>query len=171
MKNANNNICNLFDYDEYPQPSKKKREYIKGGRGGKIKGFNFYLKNERLTKKQRQTLISQCQNYERPIEINPCNCCPEELFYGFELDPSWNDIELMGIWNEMYDSCGNYFPQFKDQWEREQTRGFNKHFKENKCRDKDKSNIKDENTSKIQEFLKSKRKSHQQNDDNYVDLG
>lgn len=31
--------------------------------------------------------------------------------------------------------------------------------------------IKDENTSKIQEFLKSKRKSHQQNDDNYVDLG
>ncbi len=127
---------------------KKKREYIKGGRGGKIKGFNFYLRNERITKKQRKTLLIESENFESPLDIkfhkpNP-HSPPHPFYHGFDLDPSLSDEELMEEWNEIYDRYGYCYPQFKDQWEREQTRGFNKHFKENKCRDKDKSNIKGE---------------------------
>ena len=159
MKQTNNCINNFLDFDEYSQPS---------GRGGKIKGFNWYLKDERLSKRQRQTLIRVSEIYDGALidffgrDIGTS---------GFDLDSQLANEEFIEYWNETYDRYGYLFPQFKDQWERERTRGFNKHFKENKCKDVDKSNIKDENTSKIQEFLKSKRKSHQQNDDNYVDLG
>jgi hypothetical protein len=35
------------------------------------------------------------------------------------LDSSQTDLELMEIWNELYDKYGNQMEKFKKQWERE----------------------------------------------------
>ena len=167
MKNANK-ICTLFDYDEYSQSSKKKREYVKGGRGGKIKGFKWYLKDEHLSKRQRQTLIRVSEIYDGTlIDFSGRDIGTS----GFDLDSQLANEEFIEYWNETYDRYGYLFPQFKDQWERENIRGYNKYIKENKCKVRDESSITDEDRTNFEEYLKSRRTTYQQNDDNYVDLG
>ena len=38
---------------------------------------------------------------------------------GSELDPSLTDIELLNQWNEFFDAHGMRYPEFKDQWFKE----------------------------------------------------
>ena len=120
-------------------------------------------------------MLIESENFESPLDIkfhkpNP-HSPPHPFYHGFALDPSLCDEELMEEWNEMYDMYGYCFPQVRDQWEREHIREYNKRIKGNQCKVGDESCIKDEDRTKLEEFIKSRRMSHRHNDDNHVDLG
>ena len=72
---------------------------------------------------------------------------------GYELDPSLTDMELLGLWNEFFDAYGMRYPQFEDQW-----------FKENPIPDDFKEqandNSDDYSSNKIElpDFLKKKKR-------------
>jgi hypothetical protein len=44
------------------------------------------------------------------------------------LDPSQTDLELMEIWNELYDKYGNRMEKFKKHWERENLKSIGKEY-------------------------------------------
>ena len=86
---------------------KSKRKYVKGGKNGKIKGFNFYIQpTGKLIKREREELLIKSEEYMTST-------------IGTELDPSLSDIELMEEWNEFFDEYGMRFPEFKDNWIKE----------------------------------------------------
>lgn len=85
-------------------PLKDSRRYVRGGRNGKVKGFDFYP-NEKgeLTPKERKTLLQKSKNWMFPDE----------------LDGSLTDIEIVDSWNEFYESNGHSITEFREKWERE----------------------------------------------------
>ena len=100
-----------------------KKNYTKGGKYGKVKGFDFYVQpNEKLKPFQRRELLTKSEDFISRI-IN------EETMNGIKLDSidkniqhldsNNKDSELIEIWNNFYDKYGCRLPQFKDKWERE----------------------------------------------------
>ena len=86
---------------------KKKRRYTKGGLGGKVKGLNYYIQsNGKLKKRERKDLLEKAEVFMLPVT-------------GYELDPSLTDIELLNQWNEFFDVHGMRYPEFEDQWFKE----------------------------------------------------
>lgn len=119
---------------------KKKRKYTKGGVGGKVKGLNYYIQsNGKLKQRERKDLLEKSEVYMLPIT-------------GSELDPSLTDIELLNQWNEFFDGNGMRYPEFEDQW-----------FKENPIPDDFKGEDKDgdddffSNKLELPDILKKKR--------------
>ena len=86
---------------------KKKRRYTKGGLGGKVKGLNYYIQsNGKLKRRERKDLLEKAEVYMLPVT-------------GTELDHSLTDIELLNQWNEFFDGNGMRYPEFEDQWFKE----------------------------------------------------
>lgn len=86
---------------------KVKRGYVKGGKNGKVKGFNYYIQpTGKLIKREREELLKKSEEYMT-------------ITVGKELDSSLSDIELVDEWNEFFDKHGMRFPEFEDSWFRE----------------------------------------------------
>ena len=92
-------------------------KYIKGGRRGKVKGYDFYIReNETLQPKHRKILLEESQLWMMNI---PTLRIHSPLKGDGELDSTHTDIEIMDSWNEFYDQWGYTIPKFKKKWERE----------------------------------------------------
>ena len=89
----------------------------------KFYGFNFYIQcNEKLSKIDRETLLTNSKNYLGLI-YNSSSLTTEEKqrrSLVSELDSSLTDIELMDLWNPIYEEFGYMIPEFKDKWESKQ---------------------------------------------------
>ena len=89
----------------------------------KFYGFNFYIQcNEKLSKRDRETLLTNSKNYLGLI-YNSSSLTTEEKqrrSLVSELDSSLTDIELMDMWNPIYEEFGYMIPEFKDKWESKQ---------------------------------------------------
>ena len=89
----------------------------------KFYGFNFYIQcNEKLSKIDRETLLTNSKNYLGLI-YNSSSLTTEEKqrrSLVSELDSSLTDIELMDMWNPIYEEFGYMIPEFKDKWESKQ---------------------------------------------------
>jgi len=97
-----------------------KRGYIVGGRGGKVKGFNFYFYEDKLKPYQRRILLSKSEKHidsiTTSIDISTEGLMKSNIEY---LDSSLTDSELMDTWNRLYDEYGYLMSDFRDKWERE----------------------------------------------------
>ena len=90
-----------------PLRKEKKRRYTKGGVGGKVKGLNYYIQsNGKLKRRERKDLLEKAEVFMLPVT-------------GTELDSSLTDIELMNEWNVFFDAHGMRYPEFEDQWFKE----------------------------------------------------
>lgn len=89
----------------------------------KFYGFNFYIQcNEKLSKRDRETLLTNSKNYLGLI-YNSSSLSTEEKqrrSLVSELDSSLTDLELLEIWNPIYEEFGYLIPEFKDKWESKQ---------------------------------------------------
>lgn len=115
---------------EKPQPrTKPKRKYVKGGRNGKVKGLNLYLKdNDKLSKKDRETLFRKSEDYMNEIierysvsSLNDTNHMSIDY-----LDPRSSDVENVELWNNFYDQYGMMFPEFLEKEEKTFLKEYNK---------------------------------------------
>jgi hypothetical protein len=105
-----------------------KRKYIRGGKYGKIEGFDFYFTSkEKLFPFQRRILIKkgneiiekciddiQNSTHQNMDEIIKTTCLTE-------LDSNLSDEELKDIWNPIYNEFGYLMDQFFDKWFREKS--------------------------------------------------
>jgi len=86
----------------------------------KFYGFNFYIQcNERLSKIHRNQLLTESKSYLGLI-YNSCSLSIEDKQRRglvSELDSSLTDIELLDMWNPIYEEFGYMIPEFKDKWE------------------------------------------------------
>lgn len=141
---------------------KSKRKYVKGGRYGKVKGFNFYIqKNDRLTKKDRRELIRKSEDYfQTVIHQYGKRKIPSDL--PSELDPTFTDLEMMEIWNDFYDNYGSRFPEFRKQIERESLREFS---------DKEKPSSTPPNLTEVTDQVKQFKNRFRNKRSNQVNLG
>jgi hypothetical protein len=92
----------------------------------KFLGFDFYIQcNEKLSQKNRETLLSKSENYLSSIYHSLPNSLDEKINKGIsnELDRSLNDYELLNIWNPLYEKYGYLIPEFKEKWERSFLKG------------------------------------------------
>lgn len=109
-----------------------KRKYLRKRNDGtpsrrKFLGFNFYLQcNEKLSRKNRETLISKSENYLSSIYHSLPLSIDEKIKKGIsnELDFSLTDLELLDEWNSMYERYGYLIPDFKDMWEKKYSKDF-----------------------------------------------
>lgn len=115
---------------EKPQPrTKPKRKYVKGGRNGKVKGLNLYLKdNDKLSKKDRETLFRKSEDYMNEIierySVLPIN---DSIRMSIDyLDPSSSDVENVELWNNFYDQYYHHIPEFFEEEEKKLIREYNK---------------------------------------------
>ena len=94
-----------------------------GGRNGKIKGFNFYFQNDdRLKPFQRRKLLKESEDMISKLideEVDRMGSIENINTNISFLDPSHSDMELMEIWNQLYQDWGYRFDRFKDKWENE----------------------------------------------------
>ncbi|MHA8088833.1 hypothetical protein U8593_00870 [Aquirufa antheringensis] len=89
----------------------------------KFYGFNFYIQcNEKLSKRDKTTLLTNSKNYLGLIYNSSSLSTEEKQRRGLvsELDGSLTDIELLEIWNPIYEEFGYMIPEFKDKWESKQ---------------------------------------------------
>jgi transcriptional regulator with XRE-family HTH domain len=92
-------------------------KYLKGGRNGKVKGFDFYLtKNGTLQPKHRRILLEESRGW---MMNTPTDRYNKSSLENGELDSSYSDLELVEMWNEFYDRRGYLIPEFREKWERE----------------------------------------------------
>ena len=133
-RSTNESMCDriLFDKkvvkyigDNTPLPLKVKpikNINTKGGKFGKVKGFDYYLRSDNLFPKQRKTLLSKSEDYIGQIiqEQSDLRGGMDKIDKDLEcLDSSSNDLELVEIWNNFFDQHGFRFPEFEDKWMRE----------------------------------------------------
>jgi hypothetical protein len=134
-RSTNESMCDriLFDKkvikyigDNIPLPLKIKpiqNINTKGGKFGKVKGFDIYLRGEKLFPKQRKTLLVQSENYIGVIvdeQINFRGGIEKiDLNNLTHLDSSLTDLEIIEQWNNFFDQYGYRFPEFEDKWMRE----------------------------------------------------
>ncbi|MFP8489501.1 helix-turn-helix domain-containing protein [Gracilimonas sp. Q87] len=86
---------------------KSKRKYMKGSKRGKVKGLNFYIQsNGKLKKREREQLLKVSEDYMSLTVVKV-------------LDSSLSDIELIDEWNQFFDQHGMRFPEFEEQWFKE----------------------------------------------------
>ena len=87
--------------------------YKKSGKWGKLKGFEYYLRSEnKIRPNQREDFLIKSEGYIGIInEISTTQ-------YPY-MDSSMSDIELMEIWNDIYDQWGWAIDEFRDRWVKE----------------------------------------------------
>jgi hypothetical protein len=86
----------------------------------KFNGFNFYIQcNEKLSKTHRNQLLNESKSYLGLIYQISSLSTEEKQRRGLvsELDSSLTDLELLEIWNPIYEEFGYMIPEFKDKWE------------------------------------------------------
>lgn len=89
----------------------------------KFLGFNFYIQcNEKLSKHNRSILLSKSKDCLGFIYQLSTLSTEEKQRRGLvnELDSSLSDLELMEIWNPIYEEFGYMIPEFKEKWESKQ---------------------------------------------------
>ena len=109
----------------------KKRNYGTPSRR-KFLGFDFYIQcNEKLSRKNRETLLSKSESYLGSIFHSLHMSLDEKINNGIsnELDYSLTDLELLDEWNSMYERYGYLIPDFKDKWEKKFLKGDKKSYK------------------------------------------
>ncbi len=125
----------------------------------KFYGFNFYIQcNEKLSKTDRGTLLTNSKNYLGLIYHSSSLSTEEKQRRGLvsELDSSFTDLELLEIWNPIYEEFGCRIPQLGDRW----------------CRDNGVKDFGEEDESsepigeRVEEFLISRRSKNE-----LIDLG
>lgn len=93
----------------------------------KFLGFDFYLQcNEKLSRKNRETLLTKSENYLGSI-YHSINIPTEvKIKKGIidSLDPDSTDLELIEEWNSMYERYGYLIPELKDKWEKRYNKDF-----------------------------------------------
>ena len=86
----------------------------------KFYGFNFYIQcNEKLSKTHRNHLLNKSKSYLGLIYHSSSLSTEDKQRRGLvsELDSSHTDLELLEIWNPIYEEFGYMIPEFKDKWE------------------------------------------------------
>ena len=114
-----------------------KRKYLTKRNDGtpsriKFLGFDFYIQcNEKLSRKNRETLLTKSENYLGSIFHSLPMSLDEKINKGIssELDCSLTDMELLGQWNSIYERYGYLIPDFKDKWEKKFLKGDTKSYK------------------------------------------
>jgi hypothetical protein len=89
----------------------------------KFYGFNFYIQcNEKLSKTHRNQLLNDSKSYLGLIYNSSSLSTEDKQRRGMvsELDSSLTDLELLEIWNPIYEEFGYLIPEFKDKWESKQ---------------------------------------------------
>jgi hypothetical protein len=98
----------------------------------KFQGFDFYIQcNEKLSRKNRETLLTKSENYLGSIFHSLPMSLDEKINKGISngLDGSLTDLELLDEWNSMYERYGYLIPDFKDKWEKKFLKGDTKSYK------------------------------------------
>jgi hypothetical protein len=98
----------------------------------KFQGFDFYIQcNEKLSRKNRETLLTKSENYLGSIYNSLPISLDEKINKGIsnELDYSLTDLELLDEWNSIYERYGYLIPDFKDKWEKKFLKGETKSYK------------------------------------------
>jgi hypothetical protein len=87
--------------------------YKKGGKYGKLKGFDYYLRNEgKLRPNQRRDFLIKSEDYISKInQISTTN-------FPY-MDTNMSDLELLEMWNEIWWGWGWVIDEFKDKWFKE----------------------------------------------------
>ena len=114
-----------------------KRKYLTKRNDGtpsriKFLGFDFYIQcNEKLSRKNRETLLTKSENYLGSIYHSLPISLDEKINKGIssELDCSLTDMELLGEWNSIYERYGYLISDFKDKWEKKFLKGDTKSYK------------------------------------------
>lgn len=86
----------------------------------KFYGFNFYIQcNEKLSKTHRNQLLNKSKSYLGLIYNSSSFSTEEKQRRGLvsELDSSFTDLELLELWNPIYEEFGYMIPEFKEKWE------------------------------------------------------
>jgi hypothetical protein len=89
----------------------------------KFYGFNFYIQcNEKLSKTHRNLLLTESKSHLGLIYHSSSLSTEDKQRRGLlsELDSSLTDLELLEIWNPIYEEFGYMIPEFKDKWESKQ---------------------------------------------------
>lgn len=89
----------------------------------KFYGFNFYIQcNEKLSKTHRNLLLNKSKSYLGLIYNSSSLSTEEKQRRGLvsELDSSLTDLELLEIWNPIYEEFGYMISEFRDKWELKQ---------------------------------------------------
>jgi hypothetical protein len=89
----------------------------------KFYGFNFYIQcNEKLSKTHRKHLLNKSKFYLGLIYNSSPLSTEDKQRSGLvsELDSSLTDLELLEIWNRIYEEFGYMIPEFRDKWELKQ---------------------------------------------------
>lgn len=100
------------------KPKPKKRKYVKGGKNGKVNGFNFYLiEDKKMLPKHRRILLAESEHYIGIISDeqtrNGAEYLDKDVIF---LDPHLTDIEITEDWNRFFMKYGYRFPEFEKQW-------------------------------------------------------
>ena len=98
----------------------------------KFQGFDFYIQcNEKLSRKNRETLLTKSESYLGSIFHSLPMSLDEKINKGISngLDGSSTDLELLDEWNSIYERYGYLIPDFKDKWEKKSLKGETKTFK------------------------------------------
>lgn len=87
--------------------------YIRGGKFGKLGGFDYYLRSEgKLRPNERIKFLIKSENYIG--ELNSISTI--KLSY---MDADMSDDELLQIWNEIWWNYGYGISELRDKWHRE----------------------------------------------------
>lgn len=113
---------------DVPLPVKEKkikRSYVKGGVGGKVLGFNFYVqKNGKLLKKERNILLTKGTDY-----IEEVRHMYKNLLMIDGLDNKLTDDENISCWNKFYEQYGGLIQEFRDKIEKEISKSYEREMK------------------------------------------
>ena len=96
----------------------QKREYVKGGKNGKVLGFNFYfIEDKKMLPKHRRILLTKSEIYIGQIADektkNGSQFLQNDVIF---LDPDLTDLEIAEHWNDFFMGYGYRFPEFEEQW-------------------------------------------------------
>ena len=113
-----------------------KRKYLTKRNDGtpsrrKFLGFDFYIQcNEKLSRKNRETLLTKSENYLGSISHSLPMSLDEKINNGIsnELDYGLTDLELLDEWNSIYERYGYLIPDFKEKWEKKSLKGETKSY-------------------------------------------
>lgn len=96
-----------------PEKVPKKRIFLGGGT--RVRGFGFYLRNDKLIRRERDILLTQSEHYIGIIEHEGTGRnIPIHKRRG-ELDSSLTDLEIVGDWNDFFQEHGHRFPEFEKE--------------------------------------------------------
>ena len=118
------------------KPKQIRREYIRGGKNGKVFGFEFYLISDmKLMPKHRMILLLKSENYiSQIIEEHSKYSLDNSICNISFLDSNDSDLELLENWNKFFVMYGYRFNDFEEKW----FKMFGGGFSENDIDDSDK---------------------------------